>query len=164
MLGLIGYTLGRSTAQTRRPVILSWRDIVPVQARWSSVAIEQHGETGGRTAHPENGALLTGEAWATSGPSQVRLDASDRTHRKALHSMSCGLGATPRLMQPGIGPARGPLTWPIARGRMALRAVSSAPVGSAVKGPRSQLVHHPSLGTGSRQGTEVLAFPAESLV
>lgn len=30
---------------------------------------------------------------------------------------------------------------------MALRAVSSAPVGSAVKGPRSQLVHHPSLGT-----------------
>lgn len=29
---------------------------------------------------------------------------------------------------------------------MALRAVSSAPVGSAVKGPRSQLVHHASLG------------------
>lgn len=29
---------------------------------------------------------------------------------------------------------------------MALRAVSSAPVGSAVKGPRSQLVHHLSLG------------------
>lgn len=38
------------------------------------------------------------------------------------------------------------MTWPIAVGRMALRAVSSAPVGSAVKGPRSQLVYHASLG------------------
>jgi hypothetical protein len=47
-----------------------------VQAGWSSVAIEQHGDAGGTTAHADNDANLIGQVGAPNGAKLTHLEAN----------------------------------------------------------------------------------------
>jgi hypothetical protein len=47
-----------------------------VQARWSAVAIEQHGDAGVAMAHVDNNAKLASQTWAPNGPQLAHLKAN----------------------------------------------------------------------------------------
>jgi hypothetical protein len=46
-----------------------------VQARWSAVAIEQHGDAGVAMAHVDNNAKLASQTWAPNGSKFADLKA-----------------------------------------------------------------------------------------